>query len=195
MPAPPTIPSARVAAHGRARAGSYGAGMTTSTAQGPQVGDPAPAVDLLGPDGPVPLRSLHQERTLVLYFYPQDDTIGCTIEACTFRDAYEDFVEAGAEVVGVSADRADSHRRFAAKHRLPFRLLSDPTGEARLAYGVRKALGLFEGRVTFVIDRGGVVRPRFASRIDMKGHVAEALAVVRRLAVQPPPDVSRGPRA
>lgn len=146
------------------------------------VGARAPAVTLEGPDGAVPLSSLHADRVLVLYFYPKDETPGCTKEACTFRDQYEDFLAAGADVVGVSADSPASHASFASRHRLPFRLLSDPTGAARKAFGVTAVLGLLPGRVTFVIDRGGVIRHAFSSVINMTAHVDEALAKVRELA-------------
>lgn len=148
-----------------------------------RAGDRVPDVSLVGPDGaPVPLSRLYADKTLVLYFYPKDDTAGCTAEACSFRDSYEDFLAAGAHVVGVSADPPASHARFAGKYRLPFTLLSDPTGAGRAAFGVKKTLGFFEGRVTFVIDRGGVVRHAFSSQIRMGAHVDEALTVVRQLA-------------
>ncbi len=134
------------------------------------------------PDGsPVALRDLLGQKTLVLYFYPKDDTPGCTAEACSFRDSYEDFVNAGAEVVGVSSDGASSHEAFKAKHRLPFTLLSDPGGGAAKALGVKKTFGLLPGRVTFVIDRGGIVRHRFDSQLKATKHVEEALAIVKSL--------------
>ena len=113
---------------------------------------------------------------VVLYFYPKDDTPGCTKEACGFRDQYEDFQRLGAEVVGVSSDSSASHQRFAAKHRLPFTLLADPGGAVRRLYGVPATLGLLPGRVTFVIDRQGVVRHVLNSQLEAKRHVAEALA-------------------
>src|SRR5690606_31358812 len=103
------------------------------------VGHPLPDLKLPGPDGkPVRLRDLAAGKVLVIYFYPKDDTPGCTAQACGFRDAYEDFVEAGAEVVGISQDPPASHRAFAQKHRLPFLLLSDPEGQAQRAFGVKK---------------------------------------------------------
>jgi peroxiredoxin Q/BCP len=117
-------------------------------------------------------------RPVVLYFYPKDDTPGCTKEACTFRDQYEDFRDAGAAVVGVSSDSSETHRKFAAKHRLPFTLLSDAAGKARKAYGVPATLGLLPGRVTFVIDADGVVRHVFNSQLDATRHVREALAAL-----------------
>lgn len=130
----------------------------------------------------VSLAELRTQGPIVLYFYPKDDTLGCTIEACTFRDSYQDFKDAGATVVGVSEDGKSSHEAFKAKHALPFVLLSDPGGETAKAYGVKKTLGLLPGRVTFVIDREGVVRSAFDSQVRVKEHVAQALEVVKRLA-------------
>jgi peroxiredoxin Q/BCP len=118
-------------------------------------------------------------RPVVLYFYPKDDTPGCTKEACTFRDQYQDFEDAGAAVIGVSSDSPESHKKFAAKHRLPFTLLADRGGKVRTLYGVPATLGLLPGRVTFVIDGGGVVRRVFNSQLDATRHVEEALAELR----------------
>jgi peroxiredoxin Q/BCP len=129
----------------------------------------------------VSLRSLFEKGPVVLYFYPKDHTPGCTIEACTFRDAYQDFRQKGAEVVGVSSQSAASHQAFAAKNKLPFTLLADEGGQVRAAYGVPKALGFLPGRVTYVIDRGGVVRHVFNSALNMKRHVTEALGVLAAL--------------
>lgn len=143
------------------------------------IGDAMPETTLTGPDGPVPLRD-KLGKPLVVYFYPKDETYGCTKEACAFRDQYEDFTAAGAEVIGVSRDDAVSHDKFRANHRLPFTLLSDPDGAAARAWGVRGALGL-PGRVTFVFDSGGVLRHRFDSMVRFGKHVDEALEVVRRL--------------
>lgn len=146
------------------------------------VGAPAPASTLVDSAGAVvPLASLYADRVLVLFFYPKDDSPGCTAEACNFRDRYEAFLAAGADVIGVSGDSAGSHARFAGNHRLPFRLMSDPTGEARAAFGIRKRLGLLEGRVTFVIDRAGVVRNVYSSQLRMDAHANESLDVVRGL--------------
>jgi peroxiredoxin Q/BCP len=117
----------------------------------------------------------------VLYFYPKDDTPGCTAEACAFRDQYEVFRDAGAEVIGISSDSAKSHQAFAARHSLPFVLLSDPAGKVRGQFGVGKTLGLFPGRVTFVMDRDGIVRHAFDSQLMATRHVSEALDVVKQL--------------
>jgi peroxiredoxin Q/BCP len=118
----------------------------------------------------------------VIFFYPKDDTLGCTIESCAFRDSYEDFVAEGAEVIGISADPVTSHLRFQEKYSLPFILASDVDHETAHAYGVAEgSLGL-AGRATFVIDRCGMVRDAFSSRLRVKKHVSRALDVVRGLA-------------
>jgi peroxiredoxin Q/BCP len=145
-------------------------------------GDAAPDFRLSSPGGhKVALSDFVGRQPLVLYFYPKDDTPGCTREACAFRDAYAQFVAAGAAVVGVSSDGGVSHAQFAARHRLPFPLLTDEDGAARRAFGVPKTLGLLEGRVTFVIDKSGVIRHIFSSQIQPKRHVAEALDVIHDL--------------
>jgi len=128
------------------------------------------------------LSSLLGQAPLVVYFYPKDDSPGCTREACSFRDRYDAFAEAGARVVGVSSDSVESHRRFADKHRLPMTLLSDRDGKVRALYGVRATLGILPGRATFVIDASGVVRHIFVSQLRFLRHVDEALSVVRALA-------------
>ena len=143
-------------------------------------GDAMPETTLVGADGPVQLRD-RIGKPLVVYFYPKDETYGCTIEACKFRDEYEDFVAAGAEVIGISRDSAESHEKFKSHHRLPFTLLSDPGGKVAAAWGVKGMLGL-PGRVTYVFDKGGVLRHRFDSMIRFGKHVDEALDVVKRLA-------------
>lgn len=146
------------------------------------IGQPAPSLALPDASGEVvDLRSYRGERVVVVYFYPRDFTFGCTAEACGFRDSYQDFTDAGAVVIGVSADDPESHQRFAAEHDLPFVLLSDTEGMARKAWGVRKTLGLMPGRVTYVIDKEGAVRHVFDSALSFKKHVDEALAVVRQL--------------
>lgn len=141
-------------------------------------GDEAPEVELAAGDGSTFRLSELRGRWVVLYFYPADDTPGCTAESCAFRDHHDEFVEAGATVVGISSDSVESHERFASKHDLPFPLLSDPDGSARRAYGVRKTLGLLPGRVTFVIDPQGVVRSVFRSQLRASAHQREALAAI-----------------
>jgi thioredoxin-dependent peroxiredoxin len=127
------------------------------------------------------LADLYREHTVVLFFYPKDNTAICTREACLFRDAYEDFAAAGATVVGVSGDSAASHEQFAAQHRLPFLLATDIDGSLRRAFGVPKTLGLLPGRVTYVIDREGIVRHVFSGQFAADRHVREALDAARKL--------------
>lgn len=114
----------------------------------------------------------------VVYFYPADDTPGCTAEACSFRDSFEAFTDAGARVVGISSDSVAKHKAFAEKYRLPFTLLADEGGKVRKAWGVGKTMGLLPGRVTYVLDPDGVVRHRFSSQFKPKKHIDEALAVI-----------------
>jgi thioredoxin-dependent peroxiredoxin len=110
----------------------------------------------------------------VLFFYPKDDTPGCTKQACAFRDEYEAFGQLDAEVIGISSDSVESHKNFAEKHSLPFLLLSDEGGKVRKLYGVPTTFGLFPGRVTYVIDAEGVVGHIFASQLGVEKHVEEA---------------------
>jgi len=142
-------------------------------------GDSMPDSTLVGPDGPTKLRD-RIGKPLVVYFYPKDETYGCTKEACGFRDQYEAFVEAGADVIGVSRDDAASHAKFRDHHHLPFTLLSDPGGDVAASWGVRTTLGI-PGRSTFVFDKSGVVRHRFDSNLRFGKHVDEALEVIKTL--------------
>ncbi len=149
-------------------------------------GKPAIAVGQRAPDFTLPdaegkrvrLSDFRGQKAVVLYFYPKDDTPGCTKEACSFRDSYEDFRDAGAEVIGVSSDSSASHEKFAKRYKLPFTLLSDADGAVRAKYGVPATLGLLPGRVTFVIDRDGVVRHVFNSQLQAARHVGEALSAL-----------------
>jgi len=147
-----------------------------------KVGDVAPDFTLTDQSGAtVHLTELLGHGPVVLYFYPKDSTPGCAIEARAFREGYDRFVEAGAEIVGISADSVASHRRFAAKEKLAFRLLSDRNGSVRDLYGVEKTLGVWPGRVTFVIDAGGIVRRIYSSQLQPARHSREALDAVQGL--------------
>ena len=146
------------------------------------IGDPAPDFDLPSSTGEtVRLSDFRGQSEVVLFFYPKDNSPACTMEACSFRDSYEAFREAGAEVIGISADSADSHRRFIDRFRLPFRLLADTDGAVRSRYGVPRTLGLFPGRVTYLIDRDGMVRHIFSSQFQPWRHVPEALRILEGL--------------
>ena len=145
------------------------------------VGDRAPQVVALDQQG-VDRRSDQLEgRWLVLFFYPKDDTPGCTAEACAFRDGYGDLQALGAEVWGVSGDDGASHQRFASRHQLPFPLLVDSGNALRRAFGVPAVLGLLPGRVTYLIDPAGVIRHVFNNLLDGAAHQREALSVLQRL--------------
>jgi peroxiredoxin Q/BCP len=120
-------------------------------------------------------------RPVVLFFYPKDDTLGCTKEVCAFRDSFDDFRKLDAEVIGISSDSVKSHSSFAKKHDLPFTLLSDERGKIRRLYRVPNTLSLFPGRVTYVIDRDGIVRHVFSSQLGFVNHVEEALRALRSI--------------
>ena len=146
------------------------------------VGDQAPEFEVATHDGQqIRLSDFRDQKVVVLFFYPMDGTPMCTKEACAFRDAYDDFAEAGAVVIGVSADSEEKHRRFATNNSLPFHLVSDAGGSLRKAFGVPKTMGFLPGRVTYVIDKTGIVRLVFNSQMSTDGHVEEALKVVREL--------------
>lgn len=147
-----------------------------------KVGDTAPDFTLPSQSGAsVSLKDFIGQKTVVLYFYPKDDTPGCTAEACAFRDSYEVFKDAGAEVIGISDDSPASHEQFVTKYKLPFTLLSDTGKQVRKLYGVPSTLGLLPGRVTYVIDKNGVVQHIFNSQFNFKGHVEEALKTLQQL--------------
>jgi thioredoxin-dependent peroxiredoxin len=147
-----------------------------------RVGDTAPGFTLPSQSGEnVSLSDYLGKKVVVLYFYPKDNTPGCTAEACAFRDSYEAFTEAGAEVIGISSDSVDAHGKFSGKHQLPFVLLADQGGAVRKRYGVPNALMVLPGRVTYVIDREGTVAHIFSSLSNIDGHINEALTTVNQL--------------
>ena len=139
------------------------------------VGSKAPDFTLPSQSGEiVDLSDFLGHKPVVLFFYPKDDTPGCTKQARAFRDGYKEFGKLDAEVIGISSDSVESHRGFADKHSLPFLLLSDEGGKVRKLYGVPSTFGLLPGRVTYVIDAEGVVRHVFASQLGVEKHVEEA---------------------
>ncbi|MFC5269823.1 peroxiredoxin [Adhaeribacter terreus] len=147
-----------------------------------QPGEKAPDFKLLTTTGELfQLSDKLRENNVVLYFYPKDETRGCTAQACSFRDQYEIFKEQGAEVVGISSDNMASHQEFTNKHQLPFILLSDNDGQVRKQYKVPRTLGLIPGRVTYVIDQQGVIRYAFNSLMKPLEHVNGALNCIKEL--------------
>ena len=147
------------------------------------VGDKAPLIALRDQQGQECRSDQLAGKALVLFFYPKDDTPGCTAEACAFRDSYADLLALGAEVWGVSGDGATSHQRFASRHNLPFPLLVDGGNQLRKAFGVPAVLGLLPGRVTYVIDGQGVIRSIFNNLLDGAAHRNQARAALQRLAL------------
>ncbi|WP_338409881.1 peroxiredoxin [uncultured Flavobacterium sp.] len=120
-------------------------------------------------------------KPLVIYFYPKDNTPGCTLQACSFRDQYQDFQDLGAEVIGISGDSEESHDKFAKKHKLPFVLLSDFKKNIRNAFGVPSHLfGLLPGRVTYVINKEGIIVSIFNS-INAASHIPTALKAIQKM--------------
>ncbi|HOT26537.1 MAG TPA: peroxiredoxin [Candidatus Ozemobacteraceae bacterium] len=150
------------------------------------VGDRAPEFTLNDQDGkPVSLADFRGRQTVVVFFYPKDESPVCTIEACGFRDMTPSFTEVGAAVLGISSDNSEKHRAFADQYRLSFPLLADTDGAVRRAFGVPSTLWLFPGRVTYVIDRDGIVRMVYDSPIRAQQHVERALEAARSLAPKP----------
>ncbi len=148
----------------------------------PVIGKPAPDFTLPSSSGEsVTLKSFKNRKTVVLYFYPKDDTPGCTKEACGFRDLTAEFEAAGAVILGVSNDPVDSHQKFREKHQLPFELLADEDASVSKAYGVYKQKNLYGKkymgieRTTFIIDRTGRIAQIYP-KVKVEGHVADVLA-------------------
>lgn len=147
-----------------------------------KVGDLMPEFSALDMSGDtVTSAQLLKQGPLVLYFYPKDETTVCTAQACGFRDAHEEFMAAGAQVVGVSPDTPESHRKFANHHNLPFGLLADPQRLLFKLFGVSDTLGIMPGRETFVFDHGGRLKHHYRSQLFGGKHVAQALETVRAI--------------
>lgn len=151
-----------------------------------EAGQPAPEFTLADQDGEQVSLKQFQGHPVVLYFYPKDDTSGCTKEACAFRDARADYQKAGARVLGVSPDEVKSHRKFADKYELPFILLADPETKVCQAYGVWKEKSMYGRtymgveRTTFVIDRKGNVVKVFP-KVKVDGHASAVLEAIKAL--------------
>ncbi len=147
-----------------------------------KVGEIAPDFSLKDQNGgDFKLSSFLGKKNIVLFFYPKDGTSVCTKEACAFRDAYDVFIKSGAEIVGVSSDGFKAHKKFIADHSLPFILLSDEKNEVRKLYGAQTVFGLVPARVTYVIDKEGVIKMAFSAIMESKKHTDEALRVIETL--------------
>lgn len=148
-----------------------------------KVGSTIPAFTLSDQNGNLfDINSVLGKKNLVIYFYPKDDSPGCTAQACSFRDQFEVFSEADAVIIGISGQSVKSHKEFAEKHRLSFTLLSDEGNKIRKQFGVpTNLLGLLPGRVTYVADKSGKVIYTFNSQLQTEKHVDEALRILKGL--------------
>jgi peroxiredoxin Q/BCP len=148
-----------------------------------KIGSSIPAFTLPDQNGDLfDIKSVLGEKNLVIYFYPKDDSPGCTAQACQFRDQFEVFKETNSVVIGISSQSVESHKAFAQKHRLSFTLLSDLENKVRKQFGVpTNLLGLLPGRVTYIVDKMGKVIYIFNSQIQATKHVSEALRILKEL--------------
>ena len=145
-----------------------------------KVGDKIPQFRLLNQDGKQVNIIEYFGRPLVIFFYPKDDTPGCTKEVCAFRDSYEKFIHAEVQIFGISGDSVNSHQSFRSKYNLQFDLLSDTNNEIRSTFGVPADLfGLIPGRVTYIVDPEGIVRYIFNNQLNSKKHVEESLRIIK----------------
>ncbi|BAX81441.1 peroxiredoxin [Labilibaculum antarcticum] len=148
-----------------------------------EVGSKVPTFELNDQNGQqFKLETVLGKKNLVIYFYPKDDSPGCTKEACSFRDQFEVFADADAMIIGISAQSVESHLEFAKKHRLNYTLLSDTGNKVRNLFGVPSSLfGLIPGRVTYVVNKEGKIAYLFNSQIQAQKHVDEALRIIQEL--------------
>ncbi len=156
---------------------------TTKNALEIKKGDQIPTIVL--PDQNGNLYDLKKEttgRNVVLYFYPKDDSPGCTKEACSFRDQYEDFLDFNAVVIGISGQSVKSHKKFAEKYHLNYILLSDDGNKIRKQMGVpTDFFGLLPGRVTYIIDKNGKIIDAFSSQTEIKQHIENAIKILKNI--------------
>lgn len=145
-----------------------------------EVGDKVPTFSLLDQHGEE-VQITENSGPMVIYFYPKDDTPGCTKEACKFRDDFEQFNDLGVSVYGISADSVESHKKFAEKYNLPFQLLADRKNKIRKQFGVPSSFLILPGRVTYVVDKKGVVQYIFNSQFSAEKHIENALEILKDL--------------
>lgn len=179
----PLIASVLLISFGAADAGAKEENKVKETkSHAVKVGDNAPEFTLKSGDGKsVSLSEFRGKKSVVLFFYPKDETSVCTKEACAFRDQFQVFKDLGAEVIGVSSDSEQSHKGFAEHYKLPYILLSDDGGQLRKTYGVPATMGIIPGRVTYVIDKNGIVKHVFNSQMEGEKHVTEAIATLKKM--------------
>lgn len=145
-----------------------------------EVGDKIPSFTLLDQYGKAfSMENWLGKKAIVLYFYPKDDTPGCTKEACKFRDEYEDFTDLDAIVIGISSDNVASHKNFSDKYQIPFTLLADTEKTVRKLFGVPKSMGFLPGRVTYVINKKGEIIYLFNSMTKAELHVEKSIQFIK----------------
>ncbi len=148
-----------------------------------RVGDLVPDFCLIDQSGKYRTNEEFKGRLLVLFFYPKDDTPGCTIEVCGFRDKYDLFKILGAEVCGVSNGSEESHFIFSNKNKLQYPLLYDNNNSLRTAFGVKKSLGFLDARITYIIDSKGIIRHIYKDLLDGSSHIKEAIKILKELQI------------
>jgi thioredoxin-dependent peroxiredoxin len=148
-----------------------------------KIGEEAPHFSLSDQSGQiVSLLDFRGKKNVVIFFYPKDNTPGCTSQSCSFRDNYEGFNSFNTQVIGISDDSVKSHQKFSTENRLPYPVLSDEGGEIRKRFGLKSFLGIFPPRVSFVIDQNGIIQHIFSSQVQIARHIDETLQAVQRLA-------------
>jgi len=148
-----------------------------------KIGDPCPSFELADQHGNnINSDQFIGKQKLVIFFYPKDETPGCTKEACSFRDSYEDFLSLDCQVIGISSDSVESHKHFAERHNFQYILLADTNKKVRHAFQVPGSLfGILPGRVTYIVDKEGIIRGIHNSQLNPTSHINEALAIVKAL--------------
>lgn len=158
-----------------------GSTLYNSTMKKVAVGDKVPTFNLLDQNGNLIKIDHKMGQSMVIYFYPKDDTPGCTKEACKFRDEFENFTDLGAIVIGISADSVESHKKFEEKYKLPFILLADTDNQVRTKFGVPNNLFVIPGRATYVINKEGIITYIFNSQLKAEKHIAIALQKLKEI--------------
>ncbi len=146
-----------------------------------KIGDPIPSFTITDQNGESFSNKDLLGKNHVVFFYPKDDSPVCTVQACSFRDAYEDFLQYNCEIIGISSDDETSHDKFKSKHELPYKLITDNNGILRKAFGVpTNLLGLLPGRVTYVIDAKGMIQYIFNSQLNGNKHITSTLDFLKQ---------------
>tara|TARA_B100000965_G_scaffold384241_1_gene384234 strand:+ start:337 stop:789 length:453 start_codon:yes stop_codon:yes gene_type:complete len=145
-----------------------------------QIGDCIPSFSLKNQEGEDVSISAQDGRARIIYFYPKNETKVCTAEACNFRDWYDEFLQLGYQVIGISSDSVSSHQKFKSRHQLNFELLSDPNGKVRKLFGATTLFGILPQRSTFAIDKNGVILHRYDALFESDKHVDEMLEVIKK---------------